>query len=456
MHRYTDETAWIAAQVETYANDRIALDPPPLDAPRTPAQLAAKVGTTVTPQGIGAKEALRLYVEELAPATITTDHPMFLAFVPGAPTKASILFDLAVSASSMFGGTWLEGAGGVYAENQALRWLADVAGLPDGAGGVFVSGGSAGNLSGLVAARHAAHARRLAEGRDRPARWAVAAAAEAHSSIRSAAALMDADVLAIPDDDRGRLTGPNLRAALSAAEPSVLESLFAVVATAGTTNVGIVDDLAGVAEVCRARGLWFHVDAAYGGAALCAPSVRHLFDGIEHADSLVIDPHKWLFAPYDVAALLYRDPADAAAAHTQRAAYLEEINVSGEWNPSAFAYHLTRRPRGLPFVFSLASHGTDAYRDADERILSVTLQVAEDLRRRPTLDLLMEPELSIVVFRRRGWDRPDYVAWSDRQLADQAAFVLPTSWRSEPVMRFCFVNPRTRAEQVSALLDTMD
>src|SRR5205823_12578813 len=141
-------------------------------------------------------------------------------------------------------------------------------------------------LSGLVAARHAAHARRVAEGRDRPARWAVAAAAEAHSSIRSAAAVMDADVLAIPDDDRGRLTGPNLRAALSAAEPSVLESLFAVVATAGTTNVGIVDDLAGVAEVCRARGLWFHVDAAYGGAALCAPSVRHLFDGIEHADSL--------------------------------------------------------------------------------------------------------------------------------------------------------------------------
>ena len=267
---------------------------------------------------------------------------------------------------------------------------------------------------------------------------------------------MDADVLAIPDDDRGRLTGPNLRAALSAAEPSVLESLFAVVATAGTTNVGIVDDLAGVAEVCRARGLWFHVDAAYGGAALCAPSVRHLFDGIEHADSLVIDPHKWLFAPYDVAALLYRDPAVAAAAHTQQAAYLEEINVSGEWNPSAFAYHLTRRLRGLPFWFSLASHGTDAYRDAVERILSVTLQVAEDIRRRPTLDLLMEPELSIVVFRRRGWDRPDYVAWSDRQLADQAAFVLPTSWRSEPVMRFCFVNPRTRAEQVSALLDTMD
>ena len=118
------------------------------------------------------------------------------------------------------------------------------------------------------------------------------------------------------------------------AKPSEVATALLEVATAGTTNVGIVDDLAGVAEVCRARGLWFHVDAAYGGAALCAPSVRHLFDGIEHADSLVIDPHKWLFAPYDVAALLYRDPAVAAAAHTQQAAYLEEINVSGEWNPS--------------------------------------------------------------------------------------------------------------------------
>jgi glutamate/tyrosine decarboxylase-like PLP-dependent enzyme len=297
---------------------------------------------------------------------------------------------------------------------------------------------------------------RLAEsGRARPARWRIAAAAEAHSSVRSAAAVMDAGVLQVPEDERGRLTGPGLRSALDAAPREVIESLFAVVATAGTTNVGIVDDLAGVADVCRERELWFHIDAAYGGGALCAPSARHLFDGIEQADSLVIDPHKWLFAPYDVAALLYRDPSLAAAAHTQQAAYLEEVNVSGEWNPASFAYHLTRRIRGLPFWFSLATHGTDAYRDAVERVLALTRAVADDVRRRPALELVLEPELSVVMFRRLGWERANYVDWSGRHLAAQTAFVLPSSWGDEPVMRFCFVNPRTRFEDVSALLDTL-
>ncbi len=455
MHRYTDETAAVASAVQAYADRRIRFDPPPLDAPRSPEELTDRVGATITPDGLGAEEALRLYVEELAPACISTDHPMFLAFVPGAPTKASILFDLAVSAASMFGGTWLEGSGGVYAENQALRWLADLAGLPSDAGGVFVSGGSAGNLSGLVVGRHVAESRLAEVGRERPVRWRIAAAAEAHSSVRSAAAVMDAGVLSLPQDDRGRLTGTGLRAALETAPADVVESLFAVVATAGTTNVGIVDDLAGVADVCGERGLWFHVDAAYGGGALCAPSVRHLFDGIERADSVVIDPHKWLYAPYDVAALLYRDPSLATAAHTQQAAYLEEVNVSGEWNPAGFAYHLTRRMRGLPFWFSLATHGTDAYREAVERVLALTRAVADDVRRRAALELVLEPELSVVMFRRLGWGRPDYVKWSSGHLAAQTAFVLPSSWGDEPVMRFCFVNPLTRFEDVSALLDTM-
>ena len=105
------------------------------------------------------------------------------------------------------------------------------------------------------------------------------------------------------------------------------EGVFAVVATAGTTNVGVVDDLAGVADVCRARGLWMHVDGAYGGAALAAPSVRHLFAGVEHADSFIVDPHKWLFSPFDCCALVYRDPAIARRAHTQHAGYLDVVNV---------------------------------------------------------------------------------------------------------------------------------
>ena len=238
-------------------------------------------------------------------------------------------------------------------------------------------------------------------------------------------------------------------------DPAVADGLFAVVATAGTTNVGIVDDLEGVAAACSRRELWFHVDAAYGGAALAAPSARHLFRGIEAADSLVIDPHKWLFAPFDCAALLYADPSLAAAAHRQEAAYLEEVNVGGEWSPTHYAYHLTRRVRGLPFWFSLATHGTNAYRDGVETVLQLTRDVAEEIRRRPSLELVLEPELSVILFRRTGWEGADYVAWCNRMLAEQVAFCLPTTWRDERVMRFCFVNPNTTLAQVSGLLDSM-
>src|SRR6266508_2627982 len=182
--------------------------------------------------------------EELAPATISPDHPSFLAFVPGASTKASVLFDLVSSASATYAGSWLEGAGAVWAENQALRWLADLAGLPEGAGGCFVSGGTAGNLSALVAARHTATESR---GGVRPARWRIACAETVHSSVISSAGVMDVDVISVPVDERGRLTGPALAAEL---ERPQHEGLFAVVASAGSTNAGVVDDLEGVARVC--------------------------------------------------------------------------------------------------------------------------------------------------------------------------------------------------------------
>ncbi|HEY6652269.1 MAG TPA: pyridoxal-dependent decarboxylase, partial [Actinomycetota bacterium] len=228
-----------------------------------------------------------------------------------------------------------------------------------------------------------------------------------------------------------------------------------VVATAGTTNAGIIDDLAGAAAVAREHGLWLHVDGADGGAGLFAPSVRAAYDGIEHADSFVVDPHKWLFAPFDCAAILYRDPRLAAAAFTQQAEYLEDINATGEWTPAHYAYHLTRRVRGLPFWFSLATHGTRAYREAVEAVLDVTRTTAEQIRRRPELELIMEPDLSVLLFRRAGWSSDDYERWWRRVLDAQVAFVQPTSWEGERVARLCFVNPNTTIEHVRAILGTM-
>src|SRR5881394_3736877 len=137
---------------------------------------------------------------------------------------------------------------------------------------------------------------------------------------------MDVDVVEVPGDERGRLVGSALRSTVEQLPASVRDGIFAVVATAGTTNLGIVDDIAGIAEVARGNGWWLHVDGAYGGAGLAAPSVAHLFAGVEHADSYIVDPHKWLFAPFDCAALLYRNPSIARSVHKQDASYLDVIH----------------------------------------------------------------------------------------------------------------------------------
>ncbi len=442
-----EELSELLSAVTAYAEERIRMEPP-LDRVRTQEDLDAALGSTITADGIGGVEAMRLFTDELAKACLSVDHPRYLSFIPCAPSDAAVVFDLVVGASSIYAGSWLEGSGAVWAENQALRWIADLVGMPEQAGGAFVPGGTIGNLSALVAARGAAR-HRAAPG-VRPYR--VAATGGAHSSIASACEVMDAELVAVPADGAGRLTGAALREVLEANGP---ETFFAVVATSGTTNFGIVDDLASVAEVCREHGIWFHVDGAYGGAGLAAPSVRELYAGIEHCDSFIVDPHKWLFAPFDCCALLYREPALARAAHTQRASYLDVLTEAPEWNPTDYSVGLTRRARGLPFWFSLVVNGTDAYTAAVERTLDVARYAEAEVARRPELELVRERDLSVVVFRRLGWSPADYQAWSDQMLADEFAFVVPTSHDGETLARFAIVNPATTEGDIAAILDTM-
>jgi glutamate/tyrosine decarboxylase-like PLP-dependent enzyme len=176
---------------------------------------------------------------------------------------------------------------------------------------------------------------------------------------------------------------------------------------------------------------------------------------IERADSLIVDPHKWLFAPFDCCALIYRDPRIGKAAHTQQAEYLDVLHDDDDWNPSDFAHHLSRRARGLPLWFSLATHGTDAYRDAVETTLEVAHAGAEAVRRSDHCELVVEPELSIVMFRRTGWEPAQYHEWSDLQLASQQSFVVPTSWHGETVLRICLVNPLTTIDDIEAILESL-
>ena len=448
MHKFTQEVEELAQEVLEYSLARLK-DDPPLDGPRTAEDLFSEVGNTITKKGLGGHQALEVFTNVLAKACISTDHPRNLAFIPSAPTEYANLFDLVVGASALYGGSWQEGAGAVFAENQAIQWLIDLAGMPATAGGVFVQGGTIGNLSALVVAR--AQARKT---HPNPSRWVIACSQEAHSSIASAAQVMDVDVLKVEVDADGKLLGSAIASAVDQLHSTTENRVFAVVATSGTTNLGIIDDLKGIAKAAHERDIWFHVDGAYGLAALCAPSVRTKFDGIEEADSFIVDPHKWLFAPYDACALVYRQPELAKQVHSQQASYLDTLK-DGQWSPSDYAIHLTRRTRGLPFWFSLAAHGTDAYSEAMEKSLEVAQEAARLIEMHPNLNLLRQPDLSIVAFTRTGWNAIDYQKWSDQLLEDQIGFIPPSSHQGQPILRFAIVNPWTKVSDIQMILDRL-
>ena len=450
VHEFNEEVNSLAQEILEYSLERLRLDPP-LDHPRSFEELSELVGQTITENGLGGHEALRIFKEILARSCISTDHPRNLAFIPAAPSEYASLFDLVVAASSLYGGSWTEGAGAVYAENQALRWIADLAGMPESAGGTFVQGGTVGNLSALVAARY--WARREIPGNHR---WTIACSEEAHSSISAAADVMDVAVLSIPCDDQGRLTGVQTKISIREFEKSNPgHKVFAIVGTAGTTNLGIIDDLVGLAQCAEELDLWFHVDGAYGLAALASPLTRDLFAGVAEADSLIVDPHKWLFAPFDACALIYRDARIGKAAHTQRAPYLDPLEDDGLLNPSDYAIQLTRRPRGLPFWFSLAANGAKKYQEAIEHSLNLAKECAEMIRMRSDLQLVCEPMLSIVAFTKQGWRHEDYVRWSDDLLAQQIGFVTPSTHNNETILRFAIVNPWTRRSDLELILATI-
>jgi glutamate/tyrosine decarboxylase-like PLP-dependent enzyme len=448
VHHVDDVTDQMIRRVLAYADGRLRRDPVPLDrGTKTMAELDGLLTGVIGPQGHHPDEVLEVYTSVIAPNVISTDSSRFLGFIPAAPTKASLVFDALLSSASLQGISWLEASGAVAAENSVLRLIAGEAGLPTSSGGCFVSGGSAGNLSALAVARETAK-RRAAPGDRRRRR--VVVGTEAHSSITSTLRLLEMDALVVPTPGH-RLTADAVQRAL--AREDDLSDVAALVGTAGTANAGIVDDLASLGALAREQHWWFHVDGAYGGAGIFAPSLRHRYSGLELADSFILDPHKWLFAPYDCCALIYRQPLLARATHTQHAPYLDALRTEEtEWNPTDYAYHLTRRARGLPLWFSLAVHGVDAYRDAIEVAVRLARETADLIRGQEQLQLIREPELGIVLFRRQGWQPDDYQSWSQSLHRDGVAFIPPSLWEGETVGRFAFLHPDTSLDVVREIL----
>ena len=452
-HQMFEYDAELANEVFDYCRDRLSMDPVPLDYGSLHAMPPGDMKGFIRPEGHSADEILSFFKDELAPAVVSIDSPGFLAFIPNAPTKNSLLFDMVVACSGLNGTSWLESSGVVMAENLALEFIADLAGMPAGSGGAFVSGGSLGNLSSLTVGRDVGRAKHP-ELAPHEVRYAISS--DAHSSIGKALHVLGIEPLVVTTDDH-RFTRASLEAAM-ASDPNA-SSVIGIVATSGTTNAGIVDDLEGLGSYAREHDLWFHVDGAYGGAALFSPSERHLLAGLRHADSFIVDPHKWLFGPLDCCALLYRNPTVGRKVLAQQAGYLDILHASDdehyEWNPSDFAIHLSRRARGLPFWFSLVTNGTDLYETAVQSAVDIAHRTAKKIDALEHVEMVRPVSLSIVLFRRKGWTTEQYTQWSHQLLRDQIAFVTPTKWEGETVGRLAFLHPNTTDELVDQILESM-
>ncbi|MFD0835793.1 pyridoxal phosphate-dependent decarboxylase family protein [Mariniflexile aquimaris] len=455
MHKADIELVEMSMDIMKYAIDRLSSKKIKIGKPKKEEELKALVGETITEKGIGGEVAFNLWKKHLVKANVSIDHPRHLAFVPASPTRAAIMFDLVTSASSIHGAYWMEGAGGIFCENEAMRWIVSLTGMPKGAFGVFTSGGTAANLSAMVTAREHWRENDLYKNE----KGLIITSVGAHSSIKAMAKVIDADVLLVDTEDK--LLGIELQNVIDQLSAQQRKRLFAVVATGGTTNAGIIDDLEGIATVCEKEKLWFHVDAAYGGGALAADSVRHLFNGIERADSITIDPHKWMFSPYDCGSVIYKKPELAKKAHAQEGSYLDIFKDEGSqgFNPTDYQIQLTRRVRGLPLWFSLAMHGTKRYKQAVERGLALAQIAGKLIEENPHVELVREPSLSCVLYRRIGWKPEDYTHWTYENHKKGFALVTPTKWKQgdnyETVSRFCFINPDTTKKDIQLILDSM-
>jgi len=383
-------------------------------------------------------------------------HPRFLAFVPSPNNAVSSLAELLASVYNPFAGSWLEGSGAQTVERVVTEWLASELGLPAGTGGILLSGGSISNLTALVTARQA----QFGTGDWR--RGTVYFSDQAHSSIVRAMRILGfcADqIRVISADGDFRLPVAALHSAMKA-DKALGGVPFCVVATAGTTNTGAVDSLPDLSRICQEERVWLHVDGAYGGAAALCPEGRAGLPGLSLADSVTLDPHKWLFQPYACSCLLVRDANQLRRAFQTGAEYLEE--AEGDWNLWDYGPELTRPFRGLKLWLSLQVFGADAFRRAISKGIRLA-QLAESLVREMRGWQLMTPaSLGIMTFRFVGRVQGDAAlnkineAIAERCLADGFAFVVTTKLAGRTVLRFCTINPRTTEADIEETLSRLD
>ena len=406
------------------------------------AELRAALGGPPPEQPSDPDAVLDALFDQVLPYVQLGDHPRFFARIGSPSNFVSALADAVASGFNVFGASWTGGSGPATVELVVLDWLREICGLPEGTAGVLVSGGSVGSLVALAAARTARFG-------DRAPDDAVAyVSSEGHASIPRALRLLGFG----PGQVRTIAAGPDCRLDPEAVRAAVAGGgvPFCLVATAGTTSTGAVDPLPELAQVCAELGLWLHVDGAYGApAALCGAIA-----GLEHADSLVLDPHKWLFQPYEAGCVLVREPGLLERTFALDGVYLRDT-ASGEVDFRDRGVQLSRTSRALKLWLSLRVFGLAAFREAVARGIALAEHAEATLRARPGWEVVSPAQLAIVCFRRDG-DDAHQTAIAAAMVEDGFAAPSTTEVGGRVALRLCTINPRTTFEDVERTIERME
>jgi glutamate/tyrosine decarboxylase-like PLP-dependent enzyme len=384
------------------------------------------------------------------------DHPGYFAFVPACGTWPGALGDFLAAGLNIYAGSWMEAAGPSRVELVVLDWFKDWIGYPRAAAGVLTSGGSAANMTALACAREAL----LGAMTDRVV---VYVADQAHSSVARAARLLGLrsdQVRVLPTDERQRMRPDALAAAIDADAAAGREPLF-VAAAAGSTNTGAVDPLPEIAAICRERGAWLHVDGAYGAFATLCERGAEALRGIELADSVTLDPHKWLYQPFECGALLVRDGSLLRRAFEIVPDYLKDAAVeTDEVNFCDLGLQLSRSSRAIKIWLSIRYFGLGAFRESVDRCFDLALHGERHVQQRAELEVMCPASLGIFCFRRRGEDGESEDEIARRNAALVSAFeatgqglVSSTRLRGRYAIRLCAMNHTSAAGDVERVLD---